>query len=238
MNTKILKATIRLLCLSLLLLSCKEETESYYVGMGTVETAGGHCAIAFDNDRTLSVADDALLRLNGADEAGQRVIVAFQFADDARESSPILLHSLYKVLTKPLFHAPTEQESDSLGHDPLALNGAWTGGGYLNVRFNLLTSPYTGKPHLINMAVPDDAPDSEGYLRLELRHNAQGNPAATLATGYASFPLDHLPDGLKGFRITYDKGHGEKGEQTIAFDKTPNPVTEAPQRGEKPLAIE
>lgn len=238
MNMNSLKAAARLLCLGLMLISCEEQTESYYVGMGTVETADNRCAIAFDNDRTLSVADDALLRLYDADKPGQRVITTFQYADESREGSPILLHSLYKVLTKPFFHTPTEQESDSLGHDPLRLTAAWTAGNHLNVRFKLLTAPYAGKPHLINMVLPEETPDSEGYLQLELRHNDQGNPAAAIATGYASFPTDALPEGLKGFRITYDKEHGEKGQLTVTLGAETKPAPEAPRHGEKPSAIE
>ena len=184
------------------ILSCdNDDYEPLYAGMGTVDRMDRRYLIRFDSGEKLALADSSLLVYCGAQRPGQRVITTFQFLENDRRQQTIYLVDLYRVLTKEFFPEPTQAESDSLGNDPVEVDDVWTGGGYLNIQFRTPTTPYAGRVHYANV-IRHDTPDEKGYVRLEFRHNQNGDGRESLATSYISLPLGSLAD-APGFTLTY-----------------------------------
>lgn len=210
-------------------LSCdNDDYTPLYAGMGTVDRADRQYSIRFDSGEQLALADSSLLVYCGAQRPGQRVITTFHFLENDRRQQTIYLVDLYRVLTKDFFPEPTQAESDSLGNDPAEVNDVWTAGGYLNIQFRVPATPYAGRTHYINV-IRHTTPDAKGYVRLEFRHNQNGDGRESLATGYVSLPLGNLTD-APGFTLTYRGLDGQQHTWTLQkkdSDTTRNLRTDA-----------
>lgn len=203
MQMKRLTYCLLLCSLFLAVAACDDDDEVLYAGMGTIGKNADRYAITFDNGRAYALADSALLLYKEANRVGQRVIVTFAYLDGERTGSSIALRSLYKVLTKPLFLAPTPEQSDSIGNDGALLEDVWLAGGCLNVDFCIASGRQASRPHLVTMVAPaGEELDGRGYLNLEFRHHLNGNVPLLLVHGYVSFRLTERQLQAKGYRIT------------------------------------
>lgn len=184
------------------LASCNDDDDiPLYVGMGTVERLDQQYAIRFDSGEALTVADSTLLVYCGAQRPGQRVIASFQYLEGDRRPQSIYLVELLRVLTKDFFPEPSEAESDSLGNDPAAVDDVWIAGGHLNIQFRMPVTPYGGRTHYANVVRYNET-DANGYVRLEFRHNQNGDGRQALATSYISLPLGDVAD-APGLTLSY-----------------------------------
>ena len=201
---KTMNFMIGLLITLMALFSCNDDNDvNAYVGWGTVERRSSQYYIRFDGAGTHALADSALLVLHGAQRPGQRVIAGFTVAKRQDTASLVDVYQLYKVLTKPIFQNPSQEESDSLGHDRIQILSAWVSGGHLNVRFRYMSAFYTIRPHFISMVCHSRALPVLDVVDLEFRHNAQGAPRDRWRNGYVSFPIPELLNKASSFRISY-----------------------------------
>lgn len=97
----------------------------------------------------------------------------------------------YQLLAKEYVHSSAITEEE-LGDNPVSVEKAWFGGGYLNMRIALKHKSSSGVTHSVNL-VYDDLTSNADTARFVLRHNAHGDTEHT-TTGYAhaSFPLSNL----------------------------------------------
>lgn len=119
----------------------------------------------------------------------QRVIVNYTLLSDKMNGYDhyIRVNDIWNVLTKPIIEL-TEEIADSIGNDPVKINGFWIGDNYLNASFAF---NYGGvKPHAINMVQNMMVKDgSKDILELEFRHNSYNSPNNRLFDGFAAFDL-------------------------------------------------
>lgn len=168
------------------------------------------CLILDKNDMYDPKGLDELLYRIVADKDGQRVMAAYYFDEDKQ---PGELLSLYKILTKDVYRMKQADE-DSIGNDRVSVVNAWAAGGHINVQFAFYGSGF--KSHFINLVVPpqeDETAQSfvqDGYLYLELRHNAYNDIWNFWYEDYVSFPIDWDEDSYKGCIIGYTNYYGQK----------------------------
>lgn len=150
------------------------------VSDGQIETDLGNCLIP----------DESSVEHNLTE--GERVFVRSTILEkeDAR-TFRVRIDKYYQLLTKEYVHSSTVTEEE-LGDNPVNVEKAWFGGGYLNMHIALKHNPSSGATHSINL-VYDDLASSADTARFMLCHNANGDTEHT-TTGYAnaSFPLEEL----------------------------------------------
>ena len=105
----------------------------------------------------------------------------------------------------------------------------------------LFRSPIMGKTHLTLMfqilgfnsnikhrislvATEGTVPDANGYMAVELRHNAEGDRQEYPSSGYVSFPLLDVPgykEGkLQGFKIKMNTINNGEETVTVSYNKS------------------
>lgn len=213
---KTMKFIIGLAVTLMALFACDDDNEvKAYVGWGTVEGSPSQYYIRLDGAGTHALADSALLVLHGAQRPGQRVIAGFTVSKRQDAASFVDVYQLYKVLTKPIFQNPSQEESDSLGNDRIQVVSAWVGGGHLNIRFRYMSAFYTIRPHFINMVYRSRALPLVDVVDLEFRHNAQGAPRDRWRSGCVSFPIPENLNRAATFRISYPDMGGAVRSLTV-----------------------
>lgn len=218
---KKIKLIIGLLCIMWvvpMLTACDDDDDfSYYTDMATVADEDGQWVLNSDNGGKLIPEDASLIKANGAEKDGQRVIAAFNFTDD-RNGNRVKLYDVYRVLTKDVYKM-TEADEDSIGNDPIAITRMFTSADHLNIRF-IYEGNASGIKHFINLVTTEQSTvDDKGLLYMELRHNNEGDHPRFRQAGWVAFPLKSIPgfaEGkIKGVKIKTNKGDGN--EETIAY---------------------
>ncbi len=213
-NKSLLGLTLSLsLCISLS--SCWEDNHPLpmYSSLGTV-TSTEPILIDSDSYGNIRPTNPSIVTAEKADSIGQRVLINLYLDADRPSASnqDVKLIGVYKVLTKEasdlrISDSPSE---DSFGNSPIQVTGASISKEHLNIQFNTLGNDEQ-IPHRINLLLTKDTRiDEEGYLRLYLRHDANGDLQNTIYWGITSFPLSSIPDFSKstcrGIKIYYNSG--------------------------------
>ncbi len=193
--------------------SCHEEDDSrpvgYEVRMATLHRSGRDFSLDIDYVGTRSVPDSTLLVKRGLREDGQRLIASYTSALSGSGTASAVLYDVRGVLTKSFSEAPADEAaSKDLGEDAVDVAAVWMAGGYLNVGMRL--SPVTAsKPHTVSVYLTGD--NRDGLPVAELRHNLNGNSAATDGSlSYASFPLPADGGVGEGCYLAYLSARGTK----------------------------
>lgn len=155
-----------------------------------------------------------------ADSVGQRVLMEMNFVKEnpvyANDSIlPVKVLHLYKVLTKEADDV-RQNASDSVnvdevyGTDAIQVSAVSLSRSYLNVQFKVLGCD-PNISHRISLLLTDDTViDSEGLVRVELRHNRETDREEEPFWGVASFRLTSIPEcddpAFKGFKIVCNNG--------------------------------
>ena len=120
---------------------------------------------------------------------GQRVFINFTILGDDDEGYIyfIRINDIWNILTKNTIIL-NENNADSIGNDPVAIEDIWIGSDYLNVDFLF---NYGGiRPHAINLVENKMASQiDDGKVYLEFRHNSYFSGSSQLYNGLVCFKL-------------------------------------------------
>lgn len=181
-------AFIVLLMVNIAFSSCSDDTESQYIGYGTVEkTSESNYQIKMDDGYTLNPQESCIPASFLRDS--MRLIVNFTMLDQLDSTYNVRINGADTILTKPILPYD-ESKSDSIGNDPVKIGDVWIASGFIN--FDFLYSggyPYPSERHMVNLLHHSIA---DGILPLEFRHNAFNDQRETVYRGIVSFPLDKL----------------------------------------------
>ncbi len=191
--------------------------------LGTVMASGEYLTIESDRYGTLIPDNPDMLAQIDADSTGQRILVGFMFLDNTaprstHESYPIrIVDLLYKVETRNAEMLQEEGE-DTFGNDPLQIIDATLSKNHLNIQYN-----YKGDKkasHRFSLIIRENSQtDAEGLFPVELRHDANNDPAGNSLESIISFPLEsietYLTSTYNGFRIVYNSGANSHAEWKV-----------------------
>lgn len=189
----------------------------------------GEAIIESDNEGTAYVTNPEILTQNDANNKGQRIFYTYRGAESPNGNSNskapyIQITTLYKILTKDIDILKEEQE-DVFGDDVINYISYNIGKTHLTLQFQILGYDINIKHRISLVAKADAVPDSDGYLSVELRHNAEGDRQENLSSSsFVSFPLSSAPgynEGtLKGFKIKYKSIYSGEKTVTIGYNNS------------------
>lgn len=223
----------------LLCQSCSDGHEEYfpslyssdeggYSSLGTV-VSSDELLVESDSYGLLYPINAEIFTDSGVDTVGQRVLMEINFIDEIilneTQVQTVLVKQLYKVLTKAVDDLRTDtvttstEIEDLFGNQPIWVTSASISGFYLNIQFNV-KGHNTDIAHRISLLLTDESTlDSGGLLRVELRHNPEGDTQEDILWGVVSFSLSSIPEfsdpDFKGFRIIYNTGEGDTEEYVV-----------------------
>ncbi len=216
---KKIQAIVTATLLTLVMVSCLDNTDDMYATMETTETDFAtvilpgsdavEATIENDNGQHAYLVNPEILKEHDANYEGQRILhksVGVTSPNPTSSKSPyIRIIALQKILTKGIDILKTDEE-DEYGHNGIHPIGYRWSSKHLTFQFQIRTS---GGSHRISLVMSEgDEVDAEGYLTLDLRHHAGDNQPVSLSQPtYVSFCITDVPgfaEGtLKGFRIRY-----------------------------------
>lgn len=190
-------------------------------------TVAGEVIIESDYNGTAYVVNPEILTRLDANHQGQRIFYTYRETEapagkEGTTARYIEILSLQKILTKEV-DILKEGEEDVYGHDPIYFSEYNIGPTHLTLEFQIFIGTGSTINHRISLVVNEgEEPDADGYVDVELRHNAEGDKQETIsAASYVSFALDSVPgykEGtLKGFRMAYTSINYEKETVTIGY---------------------
>ncbi len=212
---------------------------SYYAALGTVvmpSFIAGEAMVESDDGDVVYVVNPDMLTLNDANKEGQRIFYNYveSGAPSGKENTHdtfIQMTDLMKILTKSIDFLSDEEE-DVYGSDGIDILFYSLCKNYLTLQFQILASG-GDISHRISLVSKGESPDNDGFLPLELRHNAEGDKQLEALPGYVSFLLTDAPgfkEGtLTGFKITYRSVSNGQQTKTFTLSKdskaVPSPFT-------------
>ena len=203
----------------------------YNAALATVVTPSeipGEAIIESDNDGMAYVVNPEKLTRFETNNPGQRIFYTYISAanptgDPNKEGPFISIEYLQKILTKDM-DILKEGDEDVYGHDGINLITPVMGKTHLTLLFQILGSNSNIKHRISLVAVEGTVPDANGYMAVELRHNAEGDREANPGSGYASFPLSSVPgfkEGtLQGFKIKINTINNGEETVTVSHNKS------------------
>lgn len=208
--------------------SVTDAGNTYNTALATVITASevpGAAVLEKDNGELAYVVNPEMLSRADANKEGQRIFYRFIGAEspNGQTNGPYIsiTETVMKILTKPIDFLK-EDEEDVYGQDGIYVVSYSLSEKYLTLQFQIMASN-KNIAHRISLVAKEDAtPDSEGYLTVELRHNAEGDsPESISYPGYVSFLLTDAPgykEGtLKGYKMKYQSIN--RGEETVTINR-------------------
>lgn len=216
-----------LLCCVTAIFSCSlndDEPDLIYLTLGTV-TNDGRLKIESDSHGTLVPSNPERFAAADADETGQRVLIsvpANEIEADVQEGGEkeVNVVELYKVLTKDAddlrITRPENGSDTDFGNDPLQIIGVSISAQHLNVQL-YIKGHNTEKPHRISLLLDEGCQiDENGWLPVELRHNAGQDSQSETFWSVVSFKLSSIPEyespAFEGFHIYYNNGTNKHAE--------------------------
>jgi hypothetical protein len=205
-----------------LMTGCLDDDDYYslsdmWVGFGifqeTDSNAYGYRIVMDNNDVLIPVVSN--FNVFYYVEDGDRVFVNYTILDDNSANGEdateyfIRLNSVQNILMKSILDI-TEENSDSIGNDPITVTYVWLTDSLLNFELK-----YWGNSevHFINLVKqPGELTEEDQPIELELRHNANGDDESIPYKAFVSFRLGELEiAGLDSvqFRVT-GKEYGNK----------------------------
>nr|WP_185155698.1 NigD-like protein [Dysgonomonas sp. 521] len=187
--------------------SCSDDgysLDKYWRSMVTVNKVGENTYdFTLDSGEKLWVAAPVGINLKPKYD---RAIINYTILSDKFDGydHAVKLNGFTDVLTKEIAYiAPDDEvQQDSIGYDPIKVYSIWASGGYMNIYFSFNTGET--KAHLINMvSARPDLSTLDDVVKLEFRHNRNGDPEHYGVNGYVSFDLTpYLTSGRD--KVTFD----------------------------------
>ncbi|HOT13949.1 MAG TPA: NigD-like C-terminal domain-containing protein [Bacteroidales bacterium] len=167
------------------LLSACEETdnETYYSTLGNLKITADSVIIESDKGNRMMVKNS----LSSSFKDNDRVIAYFTMAEQPLPKGidyVINVYNIEKVLVKPVI-VYDSTKADSIGNDPIFVNGTWISKNYLNVDFRFYG--YNLK-HMINLTRNAGIFGAD-TIQLEIRHNDKNDAPQYTLNGFVSFDL-------------------------------------------------
>lgn len=177
--------------------SCEKDDNYYslsdiWISLGFIDQAENDNSfiILLDNGDTLYPIANGVPYFKVKDS--MRVMANFTILDEVDESPNkffVKINNLYDILYKEIIPL-TNDNSDSLGNDPIKIKDIWISKNILNIEFN-----YAGgeKIHYINLAYTEENfNELDQPIELEFRHNANNDKETFNLQGLVSFNLEKL----------------------------------------------
>jgi len=224
--TKLFSVLILSSILALGFYSCSDDDgyslDKYWVNIATINKIGDNTYdFTLDNGKKLWVAAPIGLNLNPKYD---RTIINYTLLSGERDGYDhyIKLNRIYEILTKkPVYIAfDNQEEQDSIGNDFIKVHSMWEGGGYLNIHFGYNIGG--GKTHMLNLlSDKEDLGINDDVVKLEFRHNKNGDRDDYGYNGYVSFDLS--PYKMEGkdkvtFEISWTDFKDQMKTKTIEYD--------------------
>ncbi|WP_418982885.1 hypothetical protein [Alistipes sp.] len=197
------KTGLLLLAAAAFLASCNDTdgdyaAYSYFVTVKTSTEAPYYFQL--DDNKTLYPGDTSRI---GAykPEDGQRAILYFNLLPD---NVPGYDYNIAAYYIRDIYTSEarimTQDELDALADDAVSLIDAQLSGKYLTLRVAYPVSDNSKhKFRLVRVQTPQQTPTHEGYLDVELRHDADGDTGSD-DYYYISFSLDELKEPMQGMK--------------------------------------
>lgn len=212
--------------------SCLDDNqpETLYPTLGTVQNEG-KLTIDSDSYGKLIPTNPNKLTVADLDEEGQRVMVSVPANEidapasaEEEEGKKVEIVELYKVTTKDADRTDKEEEEirKEFGNDPVQITSATISKKHLNIQYRLKGTDRDSRHRISLVLTPDSKIDEEGFLQVELRHNAGGDNPIYDFWSVTSFQLASIPGfqpETKGFKITYNSGSDAKAEWKVTRGK-------------------
>ncbi|NDW11602.1 hypothetical protein D0T50_01710 [Bacteroides sp. 214] len=162
------------------------------LAIGYIELIDDGYFFQLDNGKKMYPGDVSLMP-NYKPEEGKRVIVYFQSLSQkiAGYDYNIKVIHIESILTKEIISL-TADNVEEIGEDRVNITGLWIANGCLTIEFQMEGTRNPAKKHFINLVkneLEEPEQQKEGYLSLELRHNAYDDPAHEILNGLVSFTL-------------------------------------------------
>ena len=229
------------------LTSCLKSEEGhdpgeFYLSYGTVRGDYPDFDIRLDDSSVLIISAGSAPGIKVKD--GQRVMAYYNILDEAparQDKAPrasvtegnapsattyyIKLNGLYEVTVKEvdlLSELDTPEKQDSVGHDPLDVEGMRLGAKYLDLSLWVFRSANADLQHLVCL-VADDERTTPDDVYLTVRHNAYQDPGTLRARGYVSFDISRFisPDKAQvTFHITHTGYGGQEVTDTGVYKRS------------------
>ncbi len=223
---KRLKSLTILLALLLapVLHSCLDDENNGYISIATVKVIDGQdYYFNMESGKKMYPGDTTSIH-NYKVADGQRVFVWYDLLNEVPTGYDYSakVQGISDILTKGIIPL-TEETADSIGDNRISIynNEIWISQNYLTLRFYLAGSNLPSEPHMLNLVRNETVThEDDGYIYLELRHNAYDDPRERILHGYVSFKLDEIAQELetaKGLKIRVNTlEYGEK-TRTLTF---------------------
>lgn len=223
------KAGALLFCLAATF-SCNlndSEPDLLYLTLGTV-TNDGTLKIESDSHGILIPSNPERLIAADAAETGQRVLMSVPANEieaglQEGEAKEVNIVELYKVLTKDAddlrISRPDGEYDTDFGNDPLQIIGVSISAQHLNIQL-YVKGHDKEKPHRISLLLDENCQlDENGWLPVELRHNAEQDLQSETFWSVVSFKLSSIPEyespAFRGFHIYYNNGTDKRAECSV-----------------------
>lgn len=179
-----------------------DETEYSQLTIGTVRVIEGNDYYFDIDDGTKMYPGDTTYISNYAVVEGQRAFIHFKLLDEKVPGYDYnaVIYRIEDILTKDVYIMPAEKE-DSIGDDYIDVASLWFSGEFLNIQYQLYYDSGSDVKHMLNLVVneaSDGTGDKAGYLTVEFRHNAFGEPYTDLGNGLVSFNLRNIAEAAEG----------------------------------------
>ncbi len=221
---KLLTLLLAVLMASVLHSCLDDDNDGGYISVATVKVISGQdYYFNLDNGKKMYPSDTTSIH-NYKVTDGQRAFIWYDLLDETPSGYDysVKLQGISDILTKDIIPL-TEETADSIGDDRISIysNEIWVAGNYLTLRFYLAGSYSPSEPHMLNLVRNETVThEGDGYIYLELRHNAYDDPKDRILHGYVSFKLDEIAEELetaKGLKIRVNTlEYGEK-TRTLTF---------------------
>ncbi|NDW18494.1 hypothetical protein D0T53_06145 [Dysgonomonas sp. 216] len=165
---------------------------NYWNGIATVyPEENGNFYLVLENAK-LGIKESDVKDYNPIE--GQRALVQFSLLekDTSKYDFYIKLEAIQDVLSKKIIDL-TSSNAEELGVDPIkVLSLPWISDNYLNIHYgyNVGDKPVVHFINLVQNKLEESSiGDGDEPIRLEFRHNANGDGEISGTTGYVSFDL-------------------------------------------------
>lgn len=192
---------------AVLLPSCNDSDGDYpsYYAFSTVKPLeNNNYFFELDNNKTIYPGDKTLVGAYSFEE-GQRAIIYFNYLDMKTDGydKTAKLYSIREILSGQTGIAATEEELKAFGEDKTSyyheMGVPELNKNYLNIEIGFFAGDLSKhKFTLVRNDATDPAESVEGYLNLELRHDAGGDNSGYDLMEFISFDMEQFKADMEG----------------------------------------